>query len=79
MKGLGLAASVSIMLGVSPIWIWSVWYARVGGGLAHVWFWSMVEALAFALVILFVHKSYPSRIKCMWCGAKLNVEDSDAA
>lgn len=74
MKGFALAAIASVMIGIAPCWLWSVWYARNDGGLVHLWFWSMIEALAFALLILIVHKTTPTHVKCDFCGAKVRVE-----
>lgn len=70
MRGLGLAVATSVMLGVAPIWLFSVWFARTGGGLAHMWFWSFIEVAAFALVIWIVYQSRPKT--CMFCGAKVD-------
>ena len=74
MKGFAIAATVSVMIGLAPCWLWSVWYARVGGGLVHLWFWSMIEAFAFALMIWIVYKSTPKYVNCPFCAAKVEVE-----
>lgn len=78
MRGLVLAIVTSVLIGVAPIWLWAVWNWRVGNGSSPMLIFTTIESLAFALMMWLVYQTRPRQVKCMWCGAMLEVDENAA-